>query len=161
MKEEIFENEYIMTKELFKEYVYNVLCKKVIILGSIISILGIIMFFVIQGRKAYEMIGMAFILGFTTLLTPIITVKQLEDTSKRLNNGKIEKTSVKFSNNIVMDEGKAHLEFEYNQINELVMTKNFIVLKISNQSAILVLKKGFVIGKEEEFLKFIKDKINN
>jgi len=161
MKEEIFENEYTMTKKLFKEYVYNVLYKKMIILGCIVAILGIIMFVLIKDRQAYEMLIIAFILGFSILVTPIIVVKQFEETSKRLNNGKIEKTRVKFLDNIVMDEGKVHLEFEYNQIKEIVKTKNFIVLKISSQSAILVLKNGFKVENEEDFLKFINKKINN
>ena len=79
---------------------------------------------------------------------------------KRLNNGTIEKTNVKFLNNIVMNEGKVHLEFEYGQITQIVYTKNFIVLKTSEQSAILVLKNGFLKGNETEFLKFIKEKTN-
>lgn len=92
-------------------------------------------------------------------MTPILAVKQLEETEKRLNNGIIEKTNVKFSDNIVMNEGKVHLEFEYNQITKILHTKNFIVLKTSGQSAILVLKDGFLKGTESEFLKFIGEKI--
>ncbi len=56
-----------------------------------------------------------------------------------------------------MDEGKVHLEFEYNQIKQILETKNFIVLKTSEQSAILVLKEGFTTGKVEDFITFIKN----
>ena len=52
------------------------------------------------------------------------------------------------------------LEFEYSQITQIVHTKNFIVLKTSEQSAILVLKNGFLKGNETDFLKFIKEKTN-
>lgn len=58
-----------------------------------------------------------------------------------------------------MDEGKVHLEFEYNQITKIVETKSFIVLRLSENSAILVLKDGFVKGTQEEFSKFINEKI--
>ena len=58
-----------------------------------------------------------------------------------------------------INEGKVHLEFEYNQITKILQTKNFIVLKTSEQSAILVLKDGFLKGTENEFLKFIEEKI--
>ena len=37
--ENLFENEYKMETKLYKEYVYNVLCKKTIIIGLIIMIL--------------------------------------------------------------------------------------------------------------------------
>lgn len=156
---ELFENEYKMENKLYKEYVYNVLCKKTIIIGSIIMILGIFMFFVMEQDKAYVMLTAGIIAGVASIMTPILVVKQLEKTEKRLNNGIIEKTNVKFSDNIVMNEGKVHLEFEYNQITKILQTKNFIVLKTSEQSAILVLKDGFLKGTENEFLKFIEEKI--
>lgn len=156
---ELFENEYKMENKLYKEYVYNVLCKKTIIIGSIIMILGIFMFFVMEQDKAYVMLTAGIIAGVASIMTPILVVKQLEETEKRLNNGIIEKANVKFSDNIVMNEGKVHLEFEYNQITKILQTKNFIVLKTSEHSAILVLKDGFLKGNESDFIKFIKEKI--
>ena len=60
-----------------------------------------------------------------------------------------------------MNEGKIHLEFDYKQIKKLVNTKNFIILKINNKSAILVLKNGFVKGNKKDFIEFIENKINN
>lgn len=157
---EVFENEYIMETKFFKEYVYNVLCKKTIITGLIVMIVGILFYVLVGKEKATVIITAAIIAGIASILTPIITTRQLEEAEKRLNNGKIEKTNVKFLNNIVMNEGKVHLEFEYNQITNIVQTKNFIVLKTSEQSAILVLKNGFLTGNEKDFLKFIKEKTN-
>ena len=58
-----------------------------------------------------------------------------------------------------MDEGKVHLEFEYSQIKQIVETNHFIVLKLGDNSAILVFKNGFTKGNKEEFIKFIKNKI--
>ena len=156
----IFENEYTMETKYFKEYVYNVLCKKTIITGFIIALIGILFFFFTNSQNSYIVLTAAIIAGIASLFTPIITTKQLEDAEKRLNNGKIENTNIKFSNNIVMNEGKVHLEFEYSQITKIVDTKNFIVLKTSEQSAILVFKNGFLKGSETEFLKFIKEKTN-
>ena len=158
---EVFENEYMMETKLFKEYVYNVLCKKTIITGLIVMVIGILFYIFIGKEKATIIITAAIIAGITSILTPIITTKQLEESEKRLNNGTIEKTNVKFSDNIIMNEGKVHLEFEYNQIIKVLHTKNFIVLKISEQSAIIVFKNGFLQGNEKDFLKFIEEKINN
>lgn len=155
-----FENEYTMNNKFFKEYVYSVLHKKTIIIGLIVMFIGILFYIFVDKEKATIVITAAIIAGIAALLTPIITVKQLEKTEKRLNNGIIEKTNVKFSNNIVMNEGKVHLEFEYDQIIKIVQTKNFIVLKTSEYSAILVFKNGFLHGNEKDFLKFIELKIN-
>ena len=157
----IFENEYQISRKLLKEYVYGVLCKKILIIGITISLIGTLFSFLTTSQNKYIIITSSIIAFVTSIITPIITIKELENLSRRLNNGKIEKTNIKFSNNIIMKEGKAHLEFEYNQITKIVYTKNFIVLKTSNNSAILVLKSGFLKGTEQEFIKFIEEKIIN
>ena len=158
--ENLFENEYIMETKYFKEYVYNILCKKMIITGYIVALIGILFFLFTSSQNSYIVLTAASIAFIATILTPIITVKQLEESEKKLNNGNIEKTNIKFSNNIIMNEGKVHLEFEYSQILQIAHTKNFIVLKISKQSAILVFKNGFLKGNEKEFLDFIEKQIN-
>ena len=158
--ETLFENEYKMETKYFKEYVYNILCKKIIITGFIIALIGIIFFCFTSNQYSYIVLTVSIIAFFTSILTPIITIKQLEKSEKTLNNGTIEKTNIKFSNNIVMNEGKVHLEFEYSQIIKIECTKSFIVLKTSHQSAILVYRNGFLIGDETEFLKFIKERTN-
>lgn len=158
--EKLFENEYTMETKFFKEYVYNVLCKKIIITGFIIGLIGILFFYFIPSPNAYIILTAAIIASISAIFTPIVTIKELEKASKRFNNGIIEKTNIKFSNNIVIDEGKVHLEFEYSQITKVVQTKNFIALKTSEQSAILVFKNGFLKGNEKEFIQFIKEKTN-
>ncbi|MBQ8871910.1 MAG: YcxB family protein [Clostridia bacterium] len=157
--ENLFENEYLMERKYYKEYVLNVLCKKIIITGLLVMIFGLIFTVFVGLEDAKIVLTAAIIAGIASILTPVVTIKQLEDTEKRLNNGKIEKIKVIFSDNIVMDEGKVHLEFEYNQITKIVETKSFIVLRLSENSAILVLKDGFVKGTQEEFSKFINEKI--
>lgn len=152
----MFKNEYILNRKLITEYVLNILCRNIIIVGIIILIFGLVLFLTntISFMGLYGEIFIAFCLIFA----PIIMIKNLEDNSKRLNNGKIEKTIVEFNDNIVMNEGKVHLEFEYNQIKKIKQTKHFIVLMISNKSAILVLKNGFVNGNKDEFIEFINKK---
>ena len=117
------------------------------------------MFFAfVHSKVAYITLTAGVIATLSAIFTPLVSAKELEKSAKRLNNGNIEKTRVKFLDNIVMDEGKVHLEVEYNQITEIVQTKNFIVLKTSEQSAVLVLKNGFVKGNENDFMKFIEEK---
>ena len=58
-----------------------------------------------------------------------------------------------------MDEGKVHLEFEYSQIQKIAQTENFIVLKLGEQTAILVYKNGFISGNKNDFIECINSKI--
>ena len=157
--ENLFENEYTMETNYFKEYVYNVLCKKTICTGVIIGVIGILFFIMVHSVFSYITLTAGVIAFLSAIFTPMVSAKELEKAAKRLNNGNIEKTNVKFLNNIVMDEGKVHLEVEFSQITEIVQTKNFIVLKTSEQSAVLVLKNGFIKGNENDFMKFIEEKI--
>lgn len=151
----MYKNEYTMNDKLIAEYVYSILCKNIIIAGAAIAILGFAMFTLIDGEMEYVMLFASCIALLCMAFGPLIMIKQLKDTSKRLNNGKIEKTIVEFNENIVMNEGKAHLEFEYNQIKKIKQTRHFIILMISNKSAILVLKDGFINGNRDKFIEFI------
>ena len=155
----MFENEYTMNRALAKEYVFKIIGKRMLIIGLSIFILGIILFLSLDDGMRYVMLTCSFIGFFSAIATPIIMINNLETASKRLNNGKIEKTKVAFKDNITMDEGKVHLEFEYSQIKQIVETNHFIVLKLGDNSAILVFKNGFTKGNKEEFIKFIKNKI--
>ena len=155
----MFENEYIFNRDLTKEYVYKILGKRIMIVGFGLFILSTILFFIETGTMKYAMLGCALVGIVYAIITPINLVNVLEKNAKRLNNGKIEKTRVVFGDNITMDEGKAHLEFEYSQIEKIVETKNLIALIIGKNASILVSKEGFVKGTEEEFMKFINDKI--
>ena len=155
----MFENEYVFNRDLTKEYVYKILGKRIMIVGFGLFIISIILFFIETGTMKYAMLGCALVGIIYAIITPIRLVNVLEKNAKRLNNGKIEKTRVVFGDNIVMDEGKAHLEFEYSQIEKIVETKNLLALIIGNNASILVLKDGFVKGTQEEFMKFINEKI--
>ena len=149
----MFRNEYTMNRNFFKEYVFNILCKDIIIVGIILTVVSMIIYFMLN--VTYAMFSFLFIVFFM-LFCPFIMINNLEENSKRLNNGRIEKTSVDFNDNIIMNEGKVHLEFEYSQIKKIKQTKNFYVLMLSSKSAILVFKDGFTSGNKEEFLRFIE-----
>ena len=155
----MFENEYTMNRELTKEYVFKIIGKRVILIGILGFIFGMLMFFLYDDGVKYVMLTCAFIGLFCAIASPIIMINNIETAAKRLNNGIIEKTRVTFNNNITMDEGKVHLEFEYSQIEQIVQTNHFIVLKLAKDSAILVFKDGFTKGNKEQFLEFINQKL--
>ena len=153
----MFINEYTMNKQLYKEYVYKYLRKNIIIINLILALGLFVESFFVYARCLCLSAGVIIILA--TLIDPIIVVNNFMKNSKVLGNNKIQKTSVKFDENIVIDEGKIHLEFEYSQIKKISETKNFIILKLAKTSSILVYKNGFVEGTEKEFIEFINSKI--
>lgn len=154
----MYKNEYTLNKKLITEYVFDILCKDIIVCGAILSVFAFGMF--LLDTSSYVGLIVCFISLLFMAFCPIFMIKNLEENSKRLNNGKIEKTIVEFNDNIIMNEGKVHLEFEYSQIKKIKKTKNFIVLMISNKSAILVYKDGFIEGNIENFYNFINEKVN-
>ena len=105
----MFKNEYTMNRKLIVEYVFKIFGTKTIIRGIFIFILGLLMYLIEGDSLGYVMLTCAIICLFTAVISPIIMIYNIENTSKRINNGKIEKTSVEFDNNIKMNEGKVHL----------------------------------------------------
>ena len=152
----MFINEYTMNKQLYKEYVYKYLRKNIIIINLILALGLFVEWFLF---RSWICIFVGVIIIVATLIDPIIIINNFMKNSKVLGNNKIQKTSVKFDENIVIDEGKTHLEFEYSQIKKISETKNFIILKLAKTSSILVYKNGFVEGTEKEFIEFISGKI--
>ena len=82
----------------------NIPCKNIIIVEIMIIIFGLILFF-LNSISNVGLIGKIYI-AFCMILGPIIIINNIENNSKRLNNGKIEKTIVEFDKNIIMNEEK-------------------------------------------------------
>lgn len=154
-----FENQYTMNKSWYFEYVSLVLFKGPLLV-CLLFVFFSILFMFLKGQIFDILIFFILFVLFFSYFLLTKTVKSLIEVSKRLNNGVIKKTVVHFGEHIEMDEGIAHLEFQYSQIKDVVKTKNFIVLKLSCDSAILVLKNGFTRGSEKDFLEFIQTRIN-
>ena len=157
----MFENEYTMNRKLTQEYVLNILCKKMAIIGICTFIGGTALYLLERNGFGYVMLTCAILSLILIIILPFVLINTIEKDSKRFNNGNIEKTCITFNDKIVMNEGNVHLEFEYSQIKKIMQTKNFIVLKTGEWTAILVYKLGFVKGSEGEFTKFINSKMPN
>lgn len=147
-----------MSRKLYKEYVYGPLLKKDLIFLSIFTILIFIINY--NTGQLLENLDLIIVLILVIIFIPMGQVKILENYNKRLHNGKIEKTVITFDKNIVMDEGKQHLEIGYSQISKIVETKSLVVLMMGRFSAVIVYKDGFTKGTLEEFKQFIDKKIN-
>ena len=156
----MFENQYIFDRKLITEYVISILSKRTILTGLFVFIAGCILYYVEDGNMRYAMLTCAFLGILCAIFLPIVLINSYEKNAKRLNNGTIEKTQVLFNDNIVMNEGKVHLEFEYSQILKITQSKNLVFLELGNKTGILVSKDGFIKGDLNSFLDFINSKIN-
>lgn len=157
----MFENEYTMSKKLTMEYIWRTFGIKALAIGLPLSAIAFLEAFLFYGKEA-RFILVA--IGISMLLYPfvvsIIMFRSLEKMSKLLNDGKLEKTQVIFDDNIiVLNEGKVHLELNYDQMDKVIQSKNFIIVKTKAKSAVLVYKQGFVKGDKDAFLEFISKKI--
>ena len=156
----MFKNEYTFDRKLIWEYVLKTVGIRMIVIGVLLFFAGIIMYpcYNIAVMKQVVLLCSAYGLLYAIFM-PMVVVRNVEASGKRLNNGKQEKTEVLFGDNIIMNEGRVHLEFEYEQIKKIRETKNLIMLGLGKSSAILVYKSGFTEGTKEDFMKFIQEKI--
>lgn len=155
----MFKNEYTFDRKLIWEYVLKTVGIRMIVIGVLLFFAGIIMYpWYIGVMKRVVLLCSAYGLLYAIFM-PMVVVRNVEASGKRLNNGKQEKTEVLFGDNIIMNEGRVHFEFEYEQIKKIRETKNLIMLGLGKSSAILVYKSGFTEGTKEDFMKFIQEKI--
>jgi len=154
----MFKNKYTMNKELYREYCVSIFMKKILFVGVLMVVIA--MLSVITSSGVYRGINICAATVLAVLCVTIFTYlpTRLMDESMRIGGGKINETQVVFDKNIVMDEGKIHMEFEYAQVLKIFESKNFLALNIGKGSNILVKKDGFTEGTLEDFRSFIKDK---
>ena len=157
----MFENEYTMDRKLTTEYVNRQFGVKAFVIGISLAIIAFLEALISESKEGQflMMILGAFLLAYP-FIVKFIMVRRLEKASEVLHNGKKEKTQVIFNDeNIVLNEGKVHLEHSYEQMKKVIQSKNFIIIKTKAGGAVLVHKDGFVKGDKEAFLEFINNKV--
>lgn len=157
-----FQNQYHTDKEVTKEYAKYVFCKSTRILGIVLMIISAIAF-VLSLKAGYKMSESAlFILCFVGGLLIygyyIIIVKVVDHSAKKKEQEQPE-CIVRFGNKILMEQGKLQKEYEYKQVRKFYNLPHIYALIIGKNQAVLVKKGGFTKGKEEEFEKFIKERM--
>ncbi len=157
--ETVFENEYLLTDDMTREYVYRVIYMKQLIAGYAACIVGILLFFLYKDNLSYMVLAAAIICGFTALVAPILTTRQMNQMAKKLHGGERKPTVVRFGDKITMDEGSIHLEFSSDQLIRMKETPRLLALQTGPSSSILVTKDGFTKGDLESFKTFILEKI--
>ena len=159
----LFENRYHTHDKMLSEYVHKVLCKRIFIMGAVFIPIAFIMTGFTMMKKDYiftAVFGVClFIITFTILITPPLTIRQLKENNKRLLNGKDYEAVIQFGDNIKINQGTFSLTIEYNQILKIHELKHSYVLMFAKSSGIILDPAGFTIGDFNTFKEFIGAKM--
>ena len=155
----LFENRYHTDDKMLSEYVHKVLCKRIYFMGAVFTPIALIMTGITMVKKDYifnAVFGVClFIITFTILITPPLTIRQLIENNKRLLNGKDYEAIIQFGDNIKINQGTFSLTIEYNQILKIHELKHSYVLMFAKSSGIILDPAGFTIGDFSTFKEFI------
>ena len=156
-----FENRYYTNKEIYKEFVNKILCRKMFIIGITIFVVALIMCIISikDNTVVTTMEGVAaFIALFSVILAPNLTLSKYLELDGKLHNGEHPETIVIFDDKITLKEGKQVISIDYSQITNYYRLKSCSVLMFSSQNGIIFVEDKFTKGKKEEFEKFILEK---
>lgn len=157
-----FENRYYTNKLMITEYVHKVLCKRIYLMGAVFAPIALVMTGITLIRQDYILTAVfgvcLFILIFSILITPPLTVRQLQENDNKLHNGKKHEAILQFGDNISISQGTFSLTIEYSQILRTYELRHSFVLMFAKNSGIIIDPEGFVIGDFCDFKEFISKK---
>nr|WP_288828412.1 YcxB family protein [uncultured Clostridium sp.] len=159
-----FENRYYSDKLMISEYVHKILCKRIYIMGAVVAPIALIMTGITLIRQDYILTAVfgvcLFILIFTILITPPMTIRQMQEYDRKLNNGKKNEAIIQFGEKISISQGTFFLTIEYSQILKTYELRNSFVLMFTKNSGIIIDPNGFTKGDFSDFKEFISKKCN-
>ncbi len=147
----LYENVYTMTGGMVKDYVLRILCRHIIMFGSVLIAVGVGMMIYVGGFQP-----LFFSVMVTGICCAVVLPMVILTQYKKALMGS-EKTRIRFRDrNIVLENAMGHMNVTYDQIERIRKTKYFYVLDTKTKAAILVYKDGFVKGNPETFYDFIR-----
>ncbi|MEQ3306076.1 YcxB family protein [Fusobacterium varium] len=162
----LFENRYYSDKKILTEYIKDVHCRYLRIIGFFFMLVAMIYTYLILFKMKSLRLVMAaltiviFIVSLRLIFYHLLYLKNMKKSSLNLHNGQTPESILQFTdNNIVLKEGKISMEFEYNQIKKIKEYKLIYVLMIGKRQGLILKKDSFSIGTFEEFKKFINEKM--
>ena len=147
----LYENVYTMNDGMVKDYVLRILCRHIIMFGSVLIAVGVGMMIYVGGFQ--PLFFSVMVCGICcAIVLPMIILTQYK---KALMGA--EKNRIRFRDrNIVLENAMGHMNVTYDQIERIRKTRYFYVLDTKTKAAILVYKDGFVKGNPETFYDFIR-----
>lgn len=162
----LFENRYYSDKKILTEYIKDVHCRYLRIIGFFFMLVAMFYTYLILFKMKSLRLVMAaltiviFIVSLRLIFYHLLYLKNMKKSSLNLHNGQTPESILQFTdNNIALKEGKISMEFEYNQIKKIKEYKLIYVLMIGKRQGLILKKDSFSIGTFEEFKKFINEKM--
>lgn len=157
-----FQNRFYTNREMYKEYVTKILCRKVIAGGVLLAALAVVLCLMGMLWDNNVFLGIGVIFLFTaiviTLLTPKLTLDKMLEVDKSLHNGTHPECIVTFGEDVKLVEGKQEISIEYHQITDIYRMKTCSVLMFTTQNGIMYVESEFSVGNREDFETFILNK---
>ncbi len=159
----MFENKYYVDDNMLKEYVYKSLCRKIIIAGSIVSVVGVLslLFEIVQaGTMFYFIYLFATIVAIvSTILLPILTLKEIKRASIRLHGSNKPETIITINEKAVnLTEGGVSMDIEFYRITKVKALKNIVLLMLDKSGAVMLKTNAFTKGNLEDLIIFLNEK---
>lgn len=166
----LFENQFIYTKDYYREFYKGIYLKKtiVIILNIILCISFItnllLMIFPKLGTQDSNtsMVNIATILVIWCIQIYVYITKVNSEYNRELEKNKGKCNEIRL---LVTEEGinistslESNVNIEFKNIEKVIKTKNYYMLLTKDKLGIALKKDGFVKGTAKEFEKFIREK---
>lgn len=170
MKEVLFENQYIRTKDYYKEYYGGIYLKKpiIIILNIILSISFITNLLLIvfpklstqDSRTSLATIASILIILCIEIYVYInnVNLTYTKELEKNRGNCSEIKLSITDDNINILTNLKSNMNIQLKNINNVIKTKNYYILITKAKLRIAIKKDGFIKGTAEKFEKFLTEK---
>ena len=160
----MFENRYISNKQMQREYVEHVICRKLILQGRLLSVLFLILAYYRYASGAGKDAALIFFWGVlmlgVSIVMPIFICRKLEKKSEEACEGAVG-TTIVFGDKIKVAKGSQKKTMEYTDVQQIYFLKHIIALSVSKYDGIFLSKEGFAQGDAKTFASWIEEKCKN
>lgn len=151
------------TDKMYKEYVYKVLCRDIVVCCIVAAtVAGVSMIVCMKSEPVLAIIeGVCMVVLLIILfLAPKDTLKRIRTANMQTDSGTYPECVVNFSDTVKMTEGKYNIEITYGQVCRIFRLKSCNVLMYAKEKGILYVRDNFG-EKEEDFEVFLLEKCVN
>lgn len=153
-----FENQFIMTEEMLREYTGRVVCRGLAKNCALFS--GLCALLCLAAIRFHHL-GAAAVLGSFAALglaaglpLPLLAARQLYS----CESAGVETTVVQFGERILLTERGVRSWYDYSEITAVQVFRTFSVLRIGKRDAIVLSPAGFSRGDNISFWRFFREK---
>ena len=160
----MFENRYVSNKQMQREYVEHVICRKLILKGRLLSVLFLVLAYYCYASDAEKEAALIFFWGIViagvSIVTPIVIRRKLEKKSKDVWEEDAA-TTIVFGDKIIIRKGSQKKTMKYTDVQQLYFLKHIIALSANKYDGIFLSREGFTKGEAETFASWIEEKCKN